>query len=532
MTDQKEHRTTTARAARSTSRGGDDAAVAALGYVQRLDRSLSGFALFALQFSYMSVVATWFLLYGFGYALTGPTVLWPWAAFFAGQMLVALLFCELAAHYPVAGSVYNWSKKLTSGWPVWMAGWMVVLLAPITLVADALPAQAILPALSPSFQIMGSAGNPLDLAENTALLGGALVIAATLINSLRVRTLGRWNNVTVLAEFAVGALVIILLFAHPHRGPAVTFDSLGTGKGYALGYFGAFLVASLIGGFQFYGFDTASSMAEESPDPHRRAPRAIMRAMVGSFILGALLVTAANMAIPDLHDPSIGTLGLPYVVDKTLGTSVGNILLVGAFVAIFGACLAVQAAGARMVFGMARDQQFPLAHRTAHVSKTTKALIWPTAAIGLFAILLLAINIKSTQIIPIISSAAIATAQLAYLFVLVPLLRARLRGQWPPDGGRAGRFSLGRFGLVINALAVLWGAASTVNLLWPRKSLFNPVPPFHWYFQYGPLLYIGLVMAAGSLYYVRVARMRRSILPEHRLPDAVPTQDASAMPVT
>jgi hypothetical protein len=31
---------------------GDDAAVVALGYVQRLDRSLSHFGLFSLQFSY------------------------------------------------------------------------------------------------------------------------------------------------------------------------------------------------------------------------------------------------------------------------------------------------------------------------------------------------------------------------------------------------------------------------------------------------------------------------------------------------
>src|SRR6185312_6993080 len=103
----------------------DDAAVAALGYAQRLDRSLSHFALFALQFSYMSVVATWFLLFGFGYALTGPSLLWSWAAFFVGQMFVALIFCELASHYPVAGSVYNWSKQLTTGWTAWMAGWMV-----------------------------------------------------------------------------------------------------------------------------------------------------------------------------------------------------------------------------------------------------------------------------------------------------------------------------------------------------------------------------------------------------------------------
>lgn len=501
---------------RRPTHGPDDAAVTALGYVQRLDRSLSNFALFALQFSYMSVVATWFLLFGFGYALTGPSLMWPWAAFFAGQMLVALIFCELASHYPVAGSVYNWSKQLTSGWAAWMAGWMVVLLAPITLVADALPAQAILPALSPSFQLIGSGTSPVNVAENTALLGGILVIVSTLINLLRVRALGRWNNVTVIAEFAVAVLVIVLLFGHAQRGPAVLFNTLGSGKGYALGYFGAFLVASLVGGFQFYGFDTASSLAEETHDPHRRAPRAIINALVGSFVLGALLVTAADVAIPRLTDSNIGTLGLPYIVDKVLGTFVGNILLAGAFVAIFGACLAVQAAGARIMFGMARDHQLPLARQTAHVSARNRAIILPTLAVGVFAVALLAVNIKSTQIIPIISSAAIATAQIAYLFVTVPLLVARFKGNWPPEQSAGKRFSLGRLGLPINVLAVIWGVASTLNLLWPRKSLFNPVPPFHWYFQYGPLLYIALVVGIGSLYYLRSARRNRGVLPEHR----------------
>jgi urea carboxylase system permease len=505
----------------------DDAAVVGLGYVQRLDRSLSHFALFALQFSYMSVVATWFLLFGFGYALTGPSVLWPWATFFAGQMLVALIFCELASHYPVAGSVYNWSKKLTAGWTVWMAGWMVVLLAPITLVADALPAQAILPALSPSFQLIGPGSNPIAVAENTALLGGILVLVSTLINVLRVRTVGRWNNVTVLAEFAVAVLVIVLLFGHPHRTPAVLFNTLNIGKGHAFGYLGGFLVASLIGGFQFYGFDTASSLAEETRDPHRRAPRAIINAMIGSFVLGALLVTAADVAIPNLADGNIGTLGLPYVVNLVLGTSIGNVLLVGAFVAIFGACLAVQAAGARMMFGMARDHQLPLARQTAHVSKRTKAVTLPTVVIGVLALVLLAVNIQSTQIIPIISSAAIATAQIAYLFVTIPLLVARLTGRWPPREVAGRRFfSLGRLGLPMNMVAVVWGVASTLNLLWPRQSLFNPVPPFHWYFQFGPLLYIGLVLGVGSLYYVRFARSNREVLLEHRRPEEIELDSA------
>ncbi len=41
---------------------------------------------------------------------------------FVGQLMVALCFAELAARYPVAGSVYNWAKTprqpgSSAGWP-------------------------------------------------------------------------------------------------------------------------------------------------------------------------------------------------------------------------------------------------------------------------------------------------------------------------------------------------------------------------------------------------------------------------------
>ena len=41
----------------------------------------------------------------------GPAYLWSWPMVFVGQMAVALCFMELAAKYPVAGSVYNWSQE-------------------------------------------------------------------------------------------------------------------------------------------------------------------------------------------------------------------------------------------------------------------------------------------------------------------------------------------------------------------------------------------------------------------------------------
>lgn len=498
--------------------GTDESAVSALGYTQRLDRSLSRFALFALQYSYLSVLTGIFELFGFGWGFAGPSMIWAWVAIFVGQMLVALLFCELASEWPVAGSVYNWSKRLGHGWAGWMAGWMMLFTSITTVAAVALAAQLVLPAISSAFQIVGSNSNPVDYAENAVLLGGIMILLTTLVNSGRIRFVGFVNNLTVLVELGVCILLIALLFGHTSRSPTVAFHSLGAGKGYAWGYLGAFLAATLFGGYQWYGFDTAASLSEETHEPHTRAPKSILRALFATFVLGFLLILAAEVAVPSVTSARISTGGIAYIVTQVLGSTVGKLLLIGVIIAVFGAALAIQAAGTRMMFGMARDRQLPFSHRLAKVKATSKAVIVPTIITGVIALALLAINIKSPQIISIVVAIAIITCAVAYLCVTIPLLMARRRGTWPPPrpAGAPPRFSLGRLGLPINLLAVVWGVVITVNFIWPRQSVYNATPPHHWYLQYGPLLAIGLLVGGGTLYYVLSGRSRMAILEEHR----------------
>jgi amino acid transporter len=57
---------------------------------------------------------------------------------FTGQLMVALCFCEPAARYPVAGSVYSWSKRLGGPHVGWLAGWMMTCATVVSLSAVAL----------------------------------------------------------------------------------------------------------------------------------------------------------------------------------------------------------------------------------------------------------------------------------------------------------------------------------------------------------------------------------------------------------
>jgi amino acid transporter len=93
---------------------------------------------------------------------------------FAGQVMVALSFAELAGRYPVAGSVYNWSKRLAGPTvTAWLAGWMMFTASVVSLAAVALAYAAARSRRSGAgFQLVGDGtGDAGDAAVNGVLLG-------------------------------------------------------------------------------------------------------------------------------------------------------------------------------------------------------------------------------------------------------------------------------------------------------------------------------------------------------------------------
>ena len=56
-----------------------------------------------------------------------------------------------------------------------------------------------------------------------------------------------------------------------------------------------------------------------------------------------------------------------------------------------------------------------------------------------------------------------------------------------------------------------------INLAWPRKDVYNATEPFHWYLQYGAILFIGVVFFGGLAYYWFVQRHKTGVLESHRV---------------
>src|SRR4051795_9456509 len=125
--------------------------LATFGYPQQLRRRLGSYASFAAGFFFVSILTTVFLLFGFAFSFGGPPFFWTWPLVFAGQMLVALCFAELAARYPISGCIYQWASRLGGKLWGWAAGWLMLVAQVVTVAAAAIALQIVLPSLWSGF---------------------------------------------------------------------------------------------------------------------------------------------------------------------------------------------------------------------------------------------------------------------------------------------------------------------------------------------------------------------------------------------
>jgi len=105
-----------------------------------------------------------------------------------------------------------------------------------------------------------------------------------------------------------------------------------------------------------------------------------------------------------------------------------------------------------------------------------------------------------------------------------PLLLRRLQGTFTTTGTDETDkplFSLGRWGIPVNALALLYGLFMTVNLAWPRAAVYDPAGG-HWYFQWFTVLFLGVTVGGGVLY--RWLRTHRGHTSEEGTPLAAPAE--------
>jgi amino acid transporter len=441
------------------------------GYKQELKRGLGTFSSFAVAFSYISPSTGIFTLFFLGMSALGGFLFWTWPVVAGMQLIVALNFAELSSHFPVAGSVYQWTKYLANRGYAWITGWFYLFAGILTVasVCATLPI-ALLPMLNNMFDWnlnteLGSADQRIAALVTLALI--------TILNIYGVKVVAVVNNTGVFFEI-LGMVVfaVFLAIVHNNQGLGVIFDADKSGN---IFQFPAPLTASffLVGMFMslyvIYGFDTASTLAEETRNPRVGAPKAVIASVIGSFVIGAIFLWGVLIAVPDMGEAvaSFAT-GPQQVIEGVMSTFGATLYLFVVVAAIFVCCMSILTSTIRLAFGMARDDQLPFSKTMSRVSPTLHTPVWTCVIVGGLAALPF-IQFAGAAVIAV---GATASIYLSYLLGNLAFMRARAKG-WPRTKAP---FSLGGWGKVVNVVAILWGAAMLLNFLTPSPvdSAWDP----------------------------------------------------------
>ena len=513
----------------------DDAHLRSLGINPELKRTLGFLSVFAVAFSYISVSTGTFTNQGVGYGVGGPaTVFWAWIMVIIGQSFVALNFAELSSHFPVAGSIYQWSKRLSNRTLGWFTGWIYFWAGVVTVTAVAVTVPLVLSTIL-NFKLGDP--SPIPGLDNQQFLGLVTLLISTVINVAGVRVLAIINNLGVAAEI-VGMVVfaLILLIFFNHQSPSILVDTSFT-TGLADGNFSAvFLVGAMMALFVVYGFDTAGTFGEEAVNASRQAPRGVLSAIWLSGIVGAIFLVGVTLSFQDVNAAITSAQNGGFPIADTIKQnmsgqlfgdfSFGDLYLVVILVAVFVCTLAIQGATTRLMFSMGRDRRMPLGGLWGHVNGSLKTPANAAVAVAvLAAVPILVIGAGGATYLAI---AATGLIYVSYFLCNLGVLIARRRG-WPHVEAP---FKLRSWGVVINVVALIWGALMIINIgLWTspifgvygndlRNTWTNPfINTFlKWFGQ--PLtdlpawpvfeVALGLIIIVGILYYAATQRGKLS----------------------
>jgi amino acid transporter len=431
------------------------------GYDQELRRAISPLASLAVSFSMISVSTGVFALFAIPYTTVGGWGIWLWLPVAAGLMCICAVYSHVAARIPLTGYAYQWNSRLVGPSYGWFTGW-TCFLAFVTGTASV--AITISVVFAPEFWHDPSK-------SKVVLLAGIVTAVALVLNLISIRATAVVNNFGVTFELAgsliaAGILFVGAIFFFKHSaGPSVLFQSGPVGG--AKINLTAVGLAALLPVFVLLGWEGAADLAEETEDPRRSTPYAMLRANWLSIGTSIVMIVCFAIAIPHGIPAMINQPENPlfYIFREQVGSVAVTALKVVVFIAMFSALLANMAVGTRMTFSLARDGMLPFSRQVGWVHPRTQT---PMVAIVLVAVLSFVVNFFSTGIENRVVSITAVCYYATYALTTVAVLWAQRRGKLPDT--YPGGFSLGRWlkplavvGIVFAIIIVIDETVPTAN---------------------------------------------------------------------
>ncbi|MDT7747577.1 MAG: putrescine importer [Pseudonocardiales bacterium] len=275
---------------------------------------------------------------------TGGTVPSAYLLALIAMLFTAFSYGKMAAAHPVAGSAYTYVRRTIDSRVGFLVGWATLL--------DYFFLPMVIWLIGATFLQQGFPSVPF-----WAWIVG-FILLTTVLNILGIKVADKANFILMAFQLLVVAAFVVLSLRHvigaggsgslfstaPFVNTATTFATVSAGAG--------------IAAYSFLGFDAVTTLTEETINPRKTMPKAIMLiALIGGVIF-AIVTYATQLVHPGgtFDDPSSAA----FEIAKTIGADLfAAIFLAGMVVTQFASGIAAQASVSRLLYAMGRDQVLP-----------------------------------------------------------------------------------------------------------------------------------------------------------------------------
>lgn len=391
--------------------------LAELGYESRFHRRLTLTGNMSLTLSDITPMGS---LLSVGLAVvalagTGSMIAYLAGAFIA--VMVAYCMAELGATFPISGGIYSIVGRVL--------GRHVAFLTLVGYVVEAifLPATIAL--------AIGTYLNSLDSNLDVSIFAAAAMAIVTILALLRIQA----NAIMTGIFLSIEVLVIIVIAVAGFSNISQPLSAFTQPQGIAGGQLTALGVGAVVGAIavalqSVNGYDAAIAFAEETKGACRTIGKAVLYTCLVGVVLELAAFIGAALGAPSLKTYLTSSTPLTYVVNAQWGHTVGTVVVAGAILALFNACLAITLQFARILWASGRDRVWPDAiNKPLHqIWERTHAPWVATLFIGVLAIILC----LSLSLVATVTFVAVFTIT-NYVFVAVAAIVHRVKS---PDSVR------------------------------------------------------------------------------------------------
>ena len=293
-----------------------------------------------------------------------------------------------------------------------------------------------------------------------------MFVLTVVINIISVQVAARVNNVAVFTEI-LGTVVfaVVILFAWGLRGAKsgqtfhILSSTLGTVGG-ATWY--RFAIAGLIGIYTMVGFELSADLTEEAVDSQRAVPRGIIYGLIAAAVLGLFALIAFTLAIPNLHTVQASSLPLVTIADYWLPHFSVHVLTILVAFSMFALVVMNQAAQARLLYSMGRDNMLPFSKVFKEVHARAKTPVLSLIIGGVVSIALMVYGYLQANTFATLIGATSIAPYIVYLLIVITYMNKRSK----LASVRAG-FNLGKWGVPLMIIGLVWIVAALLVLVLP-----------------------------------------------------------------